>query len=629
MDPRRGNQWASLDMNYQLGSSSSDRGSGSTSNMNNNNNNNRITKFQEDAGESSSTSGSTFGNLEAGKGVESSRPSSQLPSPKLVVAARSSSGGQRVQRSLLQGQWTALQGFVADNDLSDAGLDHHGGNIGLGLGLSSTSSQQLGVSEEIIVHPAHVQSGFSSGRGSRPGTFEGRTGGQVVGDGIINGEGIGNNRQVSHDGDDYGGRSGLDERTLDDNVSGNLAYNSLSTMNHLDLGNDDGRSVMDEQGEGNSGAAGSILTTMNSSSFSLEQPLDLQKEAQFQGGSTSSNNNNNITGATETFLTGASSRSQGLYNDVVVECGTDSLHYVEDIHSLRSNSGGNMMSAFDNSSAAGYGHVSMSSRSSACKRKSCAPVPPGSLSAPSISNSPHRTAFRENLSGSAFRSLEIAPSTSDSPSMEWCSAPPQVPSRLEQGTSLLRERPTEDSFLELSLRGEGRHGKSVAGSSSSASGTTSSQRSLRTGGVGVVLTDPAANPLPQNSSSPFSHVSRRASAAAMPILADSFARQRTSLSFSSSMDAADEESPSFVVDHMSNTVGHQARQQAEIPLLGGGGGGSRRDAFFGTTSTLGERFTHRYRGGSRSKAHVIINRKVILCNTHLNIGQYFINVFHD
>ena len=595
MDPRRGpplmggNRWASGDM-YHLGSSSADGGSNSI--------NTRI-RF-EDSGEPST--GLRIGHQETGKGPESSRPpvrKPSQPSPKLVAAR--SSGSRRVHRphqESIPGQWNALHGFV--DGLNEAGPESMGmesdGHLGMGL------STNLGLSEEIIVHPAHVQSLSNSeflGRNGRPGTntldflsgrssvqassvteyFGGRTAGHVGEDvnvriGLSGLPPIGHRHvQANAAGGISGGRNDLDDRPLDG--SGNLTFNSLF-MDRQDLA-EGARNAMDDQRVEN--GAGSIM----SNSLFMDRD-DYRDDAQVQGSS------NNFMGVTEPFLP-SGSRNHGMF-DESVGCGIDSRHYSAERHSLFGMTGG---TSLDNSSGS-HGHVGSSSRGTACKRKSCAPVAPGNMSC--RNGSPHRTGYRDSYNGRSGgsnglirRTTVIGGSTSATEAVASSSSsdavflgryaePPPIASGLEEPlsrrTNFGRE-PAESS--PDSLR-EGRYGKSVAGSSSA---VANSQRTTRSGTIGLAPNNTGANHSP-----PFPRTVRRA----MPSH-DNLPRRAPVPD--SSMDADLGFSSSSLLEQMLSA--NQIRR-SDSPLLAGGrlgASGSPRhsEAAFGSSSA-GDRVMHRY-----------------------------------
>ena len=604
MDPRRGppvmggNRWASTDMNYHLGSSSGEGGS---------NNITRMMTSLEEAGES--PTGGMVGYQESGKGPESSRPpirKPSQPSPKLVAAR--SSGSRRLQRSHHPG-WHVLNGF-ADGHI-EAGSESVSmdadGNLGMGLGT------HLGFSEEIIVHPAHVHSAHVQplsnseflGRGvGRPGAstldflsgrnpiqgnnfadcFGGRTAGEMGDDMSLRVGPSGlpplGNRQVQIDaGATFSGsRTGPDERIVD-GAGGSMMFNSLF-VERQDL-NGGVRSVMNDQRYENT------TENMMFNSFYMERP-DYQDEAQLQGSSS------NFMGATETFLPG-SGRNQSMYDDSV-GCSSDGRRFLADRHPSVGNVGGAPLEMPSGS----HGHVSSSSRSSACKRKSCAPVVAGSLSC--RSGSPHRTAFRDSYSGrvggssgAIRRTAGSGGCTSSSDIVASGSSPPNVGILGRYGEPLSVAPGLEEPFsrrtnfmrepIDLSpdILREGRYGKSVAGCSNT---NANSQRTTRTAGVGVMLTNPGVTPSP-----PFSRTVRRA----MPSHDNMPRRMPVS---DSSMDA-DEGilSSSLRVDQMFSA---SQPRRSDSPFGGGrnGASGSPRpsDAPFGTSP--GDRLMHRYLGSS-------------------------------
>lgn len=593
MDPRRGppllggNRWASGDV-YHLGSSSGDGGPNSV--------NTRI-RF-EDPGESSA--GMTICHQETGKGPESSRPPVRKPSqvsPKLVAAR--SSGSRRVQRShqgTIQGQWSALHGFV--DGLNEAGSESMGidddGHLGMGL------STHLGISEEIIVHPAHVQSlpnsefmgrtdqsglntlDFLSGRSSMqasgvPAYFGGRTGEHIgenknVRIGSSELPSIGTRQlEASAGGWFSGGTNSLEERTVDG--SGNAVFNSLFMDRH-DMA-DNARNAMDER-RGENG-----IGSMMANSLFMDRS-DYRDDAQAQGSI------NNLIGATEVYLP-AGSISEALV-DESVGCSNDNRQYSVGRHSLFGGAGGNPLESSSGSNI----HMGSSSRSSACKRKSCTPGVPGNMSC--RISSPHRTGHRDGYSGRtegryglSWRTSSIGGSSSAPESVGPSSSPSDAvylgrhvePFTMSSGldeprwSNFLRE-PTESSR-------EGRYGKSVAGSSNE---TTNSQRITRSGTSGVVLNNPGAN------NSPFTRALRRAAPSHDNLL------RRPSVP-DTSMDADVGVSNSSLLEHMLS--GNQSRRGDSPQLVGGrvGGSGSprRSEAPFGTSSA-GDRVIQRYLGNS-------------------------------
>lgn len=591
MDPRRGpplmggNLWASGDM-YHLGSSSS--GDGGTNNINMN------TRLRFDESGESST-GLRMGHPETGKGPESSRPpvrkSSQV-SPKLVVSR--SSGGRRVQRPHQgsgQGQWNVLHGFV--EGLNEGGSESMGveddGNLGMGL------STHLGLSEEIIVHPAHVRSLSNSeflGRTGRPRTntldfLSGRsamqatdyfggsghaagregenTGGRIGSAGGL--PPVGSRQYPDGAGGAFsGGRMGAEDRALDG--SGNMGFGSWN-MGHEDLAEGGRGGMMDERRS--EIGAGSM---MSDSVFMDRQ--DYRDDGQAQG-STS-----NFMGAGEAFMP-SGSRSQES----------------PDRHYMFSTSGGGSP---ESSSSGSHGHVgSSSSRSSACKRKSCTPVAPGYMSS-SQSGSPHRSGYRETYggrsgssnglssrrttgSGGSNASSEIMGSSS-SPSeavfLDRYPEPPAMASGLEEPVSRRMNYGRDAAAAEISpesLR-EGRHGKSVAGSSNS--GIANSQRTTRAGQAGVVLNNSGANHSP-----PFPRTVRRA----MPSHENVPRRSAVPESW---MDADVGLPSSSLLEQMMSA---NESRRSESPLLGASGSPRRREGSFGTSSAE-DRMMQRYLGNS-------------------------------
>ena len=594
MDPRRGpplmggNRWASGGL-YHLGSSSGDGA---------NNINTRI-RFEE-SGESSA--GLRIGHQESGKGPESSRPPVRKPSqlsPKLVAAR--SSGARRVQRQHqgpTQGQWNVLHGFV--DGLNEAGSESMGiesdGNLGMGL------STHLGLSEEIIVHPAHVHSLSNSeflGRNGRPGTntldfLSGRSsmqtnsvtdffGGSTTGHeaeninvriGTSGLPPIGNRQVQANTGVAFsGGRNGSEERPVDG--TGNMVFSSLF-MDRQDVP-DGGRNAMNERrGDG----------SMMSDSLFMDRQ-DYRDDAHVQ-------RSNNFMGATEVFLP-SGSRIHGPF-DESPGCGTESRHYSADRQSSFSVGGGTSLE----SPSGNHGHVGSSSRSSACKRKSCTSVAPGSMS--SRNGSPHRTGYRDTYSGrsggsnamsrrttgiggssSSPEALGASSSPSDAVFLGRYAEPPAMASGLEdplpRRINFVRE-PAESS--PDSLR-EGRYGKSVAGSSSA---IPNSQRTTRAGTNGVVLNNSGANHSP-----PFPRTVRRA----MPSHDNLPRRSPVPDSFMDDDDLV--LSSSSLLEQMLST-----NPRSDGPLLAGGrvgasGSPRRSDATFGTSSS-GDRAMHRFLGNS-------------------------------
>jgi hypothetical protein len=592
MDPRRGpplmggSRWVPGDM-YHLGSSSGDGGS-----------NNMSTRLRfEDSGESST--GLRMGHQETGKGPESSRPpvrKPSQPSPKLVAAR--SSGSRRVHRpnqGSVPGQWNALHGFM--DGLDEGGSEAMGmeGDAHLGMGLSTN----LGLSEEIIVHPAHVQSLSNSdflGRSGRPGTntldflsgrssmqagnvtdyFGGRT---AVGEdvnariGLSGLPPIGNRHAQANGGGVFsGGRNDLDERPLDG--GGNMAFNSLS-MDRPDLA-EGARNAMDER-RGEMGAG-----SMMSNSLFMDRD-DYRDDAQVQGSS------NNFMGTTEAFLP-SGSRGHGMF-DESVGCGIDGRHYSAERHSLFGMTGG---ASLDNSSGS-HGHVGSSSRGTACKRKSCTPVAPGNMSC--RNGSPHRTGYRDSYHGrsggsnglsrrttglggstSAPEALGSSSSPSDAVFLGRYAEPPPMGSGLEEPLPRRINFGREPADSPPGSLREGRYGKSVAGSSSA---TANSQRTTRSGTTGLESNNSGANHSP-----PFPRTVRRA----MPSH-DNLPR-RASVP-DSSMDADLGFSSSSLLEQM--PTANQIRR-SDSPLLAGGRvGGSPRhsEAGFGSSSA-GDRAMHRY-----------------------------------
>lgn len=592
MDPRGpplmgGNRWVPGDM-YHMGSSSGDGGS-----MNNMNTRLRF----EDSGESST--GLRIGLQETGKGPESSRPpvrKPSQPSPKLVAAR--SSGGRRVQRphqGPIPGQWNALHGFV--DGLNEAGSESMGidGDGQFGMGLST----HLGLSEEIIVHPAHVQSLSNSeflGRSGRPATntldfLSGRSamqtdyfGGRAEGFGGENVNvriglsglpPIGNRQVQANAGGGFpGGRNGLEERPLDS--GGNMAFNSVF-IDRQEVA----RNAMDER-RGEHGAG-----NMMSNSLFMDRS-DYRDDAQGQGGS-----HHNFMGATETFLP---SMSQGMYDDTV-GCGMDGRNYSAERHSLFGMTGSH--TSLDTSSGT-HGHVgSSSSRSAACKRKSCAPVATGNMS--SRNGSPHRTGYRDSYSGRSGGSHGLSRRTTTAMGGSHSAPEAIASSSSPSGDSVFLGRyaeplngleeplsrrinfgrePAESSSD--SLREGGRYGKSVAGSSSA---VPNSQRTTRNGLI--------PNSSGANHSPPYPRTVRRA------VPSHDNLPRRASVP-DSSMDADLGLSSSSLLEQMLS--GNQLRR-SDSPLLAGGrvgaSGSPRRgsEAAFGSSSA-GDRVMHRYLGSN-------------------------------
>lgn len=586
MDPRGpplmgGGRWAPGDM-YDLGSSSGDGGSNSM--------NTRL-RFEE-AGESST--GLRIGLQESGKGPESSRPPVRKPNqpPPKLVAARSF-GGRRIQRQgPVPRQWAAMHGVV--DGLNEAGSESMGidGDGQFGMGLST----HLGLSEEIIVHPAHVAQSLSSseflGRTGRPATntldflsgrssmqteyYGGRAegfGGENVRIGLSGLPPIGN-RQVQPNGGGVfsGGRNGMDQRPLDD--GGSMAFNSVFMDRQ-----EGARNAMDER-RGENGAG-----SMMSNSLFMDRS-DYRDDA--QGGSSS------FMGATESFVPSGGSMSQGMYDDTV-GCGTDGRHYNAERHSLFGMTGG---TSLENSSSSGsHGHVGSSSRSAACKRKSCTPVAPGNMS--SRNGSPHRTGYRDSYSGRSGGSHGLSRRTvggsNSAPETLASSSSPSESNflgRYSEPLAGLEEplsrrinygREPAESSSDSSLR-EGRYGKSVAGSSS---GVPNSQRTTRS----AVLTNNSGI----NHSPPYPRTVRR-------VMPSHDNPPRRGLVPEIPMDAdlvlsSSSSSSSSLLEQM---LGGNQLQRSESPLLAGGrvGGLPRRsDAAFGSGSA-GDRVMHRYLGSN-------------------------------
>ncbi|KAG0608896.1 hypothetical protein M758_8G141300 [Ceratodon purpureus] len=598
MDPRRGpplmggNRWGSGDI-YHLGSSSGD---GGVHNMNT-----RI-RFEE-SGESST--GLRMGHHESGKGPESSRPPVRKPSqvPPKLVAARSS-GGRRVQRQHqgpIQGQWNVLHGFA--DGLNEGGSETMGmegdGNLGMGL------STHLGLSEEIIVHPAHVHSLSNSeflGRGGRaggntldflsgrspmqansvPDYFGGRTGGHegenmnlrmgTSGLPPIGSRGVGGSGCVGYP----GSRNGLEERALDG--GGNLGFSSLF-MDRQDFPGG-GRSGMSElRDEVGAGSMMSESLFMDRGGYRDDVQLH--------------NSNNGFMGGAEAFLP-SGSRGHGP-SEEGAGCGSEGRHYGAERQSPFSMGGSSPLE----SSSGSHGHVGSSSRSSACKRKSCGPVAPGNVC--SRSGSPHRSGYRDGYNGRgggsngmSRRTTGIGSSSSSPEGLGSSSSPSDavflgryaeapamasgmedpVPRRLNFGREASESSPD-------SVR-EGRYGKSVAGSSS---GIPNSQRTSRGGSNGVVSNNGGVNHTP-----PFPRTVRRA----MPSH-DNLPR-RTAVA-DSLMDDDDDDlglSRSSLLEQMLSTS-----QSSVLPggRVGGSGSPRRSEGGFGTSSA-GDRAMQRYLGNS-------------------------------
>ena len=308
---------------------------------------------------------------------------------------------QRPHHGSLPGQWNVLQGF--SEGMNEGGLDSVAmdgdGNLGMGL------STHLGLSEEIIVHPAHVQALSNSesflGRGGRPlsntaldflsrrvpmqgsntnDLFAGRTGG-LVGDNSSGRSGasglppIGNPPAPADAGVAYHGSPFIMEERTPDGVGRGMTFNSLF-MERQELP-DGGRNGLDDRRVDNGSGS------MTSNSLFLERPDYIDEDLH--------GSNSNFMGASETVLA-AGNRNQSLFeNDI--GCSTDGRQYGADRHSSR----GNVLETSFENTAGSFTNVTSSSRGSACKRKSCTPVGAGGLSC--RNGSPHRTGFRENYGG--------------------------------------------------------------------------------------------------------------------------------------------------------------------------------------------------------------------------------------
>jgi hypothetical protein len=592
MDPRRGpplmagSHWPPTDVSYQSGSSS------------------RLIRMDE-TGESSAGEHCVC-SQDYGKYLESSRPPIHKPaqaSSKLVAAR--SSGARRMQRAQ-HGPWNALQVFpegLNDPALESTGMD---GETNIVMGLST----QL-VSDEGMMHSgqeqADIEYGLLWGRGDDSSLdilaargpvlgggatehFPGRTGGHItehVGtwSGISGGPSLGIRQAQAGAGIAYPGGSShsINERQVD-GIGGSTSVKSLNSFyrDHQDFLNGCRNGV---SARGADHASGSL--TFNNLYM---DPTNYKDEVNFQA----STSNYAHSAEMEPFWAPAS-RHHGML-DTHAAHRSNGGHFATETHSLRSN----VPESTSENGTIGSGNVSSSSRSLACKRKSCNPVLAAGSS--SQTGSLHRGGFWESydgrgVGGSGLRrsntgiagctSASDGASTSSSAEATFMGlgAGPFVGAgMLEDPQSQYSNSGSETESLPEALN-EGRAGKSAVHSSTAGG---SSQRSTRAGPNGVVLTEAGAVQSPPS----FARTVRRAVPGLSPENRGSW---RTPLT-DSSMDADGGISATNLLVHQRPTPLHNSS-----PVVGGRIGASaspqHNEIIFGSTG-LGEEPALRYMGNS-------------------------------
>ncbi|CAM6042936.1 unnamed protein product [Sphagnum compactum] len=347
-----------------------------------------------------------------------------------------------------------------------------------------------------------------------------------------------------------------------------------------DLGrSSDGRRV--EHGSG----------SMDSDSLYMEQQVLRTAEPQLFGSSS------NHTGGVDDCLPEASGNQELL--NTTGACSNEGHHHSgADRTSLRHSISGSVL---ENATRSVFGNTRGSSRSSACKRKSCTPVVAGSLS---CGTGTLRTGFRDSnggrtvggngmsrrtigISGCTSASDVVASTSSSAAASARSSELPIVAGGLEEPVTHRAASLRETLDLMPENHRGSRLGKSVVTSSSAG---TSSQRSTRAGGVGVALVEAGTA---QHSHTPFAQTMYRSAVPAMQH--DHCGSQRTTSS-DSLVDANEESSSSslLVPDETPASSSTLCRSGSPSRLTGRSGMPSsprHRDNGVGLFS-LGEQLSH-------------------------------------
>ncbi len=601
-----GNHWPSTEVSYQPGSSS---------------HNSSMMIRMDETGESSAGGQGVY-SQNYGKGPESSRPPIHKPaqvSSKLVAAR--SSGTRRMQRARqgsLQGPWNILQGFpggLSGPVLESTGMD---GEANMAMGLST----QL-VSNEVVMRSGQEQpdsecdlfeemggrSGldFLVGRGPVPGNgfkeyiFPSSAGHGAENVGAWSGmhevppfrsrqaeAGVG----AAYPGGNIGS-TGIDERQVD-NIVGSTSSNSLNfVFRDCQNPHNGGRSDVDERRKDD------VSGSMTFNSLYVDRP-NYKDEANFQA---SSSNYANMA-EMESFW--ATARRHHGTLETHAACRSNGGQNATDRLSARSNN----LQSTPEIGTYGFGTPGNSTRSSACKRKSCAPVV--ACSSSYQSGSLRRGGLQESydgrtvgVSGMSRCSTAIAGCTSDSgvgastsssaeaTFMGLGARPSVVAGTLEDFQSPIVNFGRETESLPETLR-DGRAGKSVIGSSS---GSGSSERMNQGGPVGVVLMEGGAMQPPP----PFARTVRRALPGLNP---ENWGSWRTPF-IDSSMDADDTISTTnlLVNQALSSTAPHHNCSPSLVGGRTGAPAASRRSETTSSSTGARERPTLRY-----SSARNLANR---------------------
>ncbi|CAN5965566.1 unnamed protein product [Sphagnum jensenii] len=335
-------------------------------------------------------------------------------------------------------------------------------------------------------------------------------------------------------------------------------------------------------------ASGSVA----SDSLYMEQQVLRTAEPQLFGSSS------NHTGRMDDCLPEASGNQELL--NTTGACSSEGHHHSgADRTSLRHSISGSVL---ENATHSVFGNTRGSSRSSACKRKSCTSVVAGSLSCGTGSL---RTGFRDSnggrtvggngmsrrtigISGCTSASDVVASTSSSAAASARSSELPIVASGLEETATHRAASLRETLDLMPETHRGSRLGKSVVTSSSAG---TSSQRSTRAGGVGVALVEAGTA---QHSHTPFAQTMYRSAVPAMQH--DHCGSQRTTSS-ESLVDANEESSSSslLVPDETpasSSTLCHSGSPSRLTGRSGMPSSPRHRDNGVGLFS-LGEQLSHR------------------------------------
>jgi len=601
-----GGCWPSMDTKYKPS------GSGG-----NNNSSSRLARLEE-ADELSSVRG--VYSQGTGKSPECSKApihKQSQSSAKLVAAQPSQAPSlQRPHEFSMEGPWTVLQGFSEDLNGSMVDSMRMGANRDTGLGLS--------LSKEDDIPPGHLQpstdsSAFLGTRGGHavsspdslvgrvpiqgsskgefiPGTgefFPCNVGGKETENGAtqVTESGLptlGNRQARASANSIYAGeRHGMNERRVEDGGrSRTFGPRFMEGRRFQDLGrSSDGRRVEHASG------------SMSSDSLHMEQQVLRTAEPQLFGSSS------NHTGGMDDCLPEASG-NQELLNTTGAFSSEGHHHIGADRTSLRHSISGSVL---ENATRSVFGNTRGSSRSSACKRKSCTPVVAGSLSCGTGSL---RTGFRDSnggrtvggngmsrrtigISGCTSASDVVASTSSSAAASARSSELPIVAGGLEEPVTHRAASLRETLDLMPETHRGSRLGKSVVTSSSAG---TSSQRSTRAGGVGVALVEAGTA---QHSHTPFAQTMYRSAVPAMQH--DHCGSQRTTSS-ESLVDANEESSSSslLVPDETpasSSTLCHSGSPSRLTGRSGMPSSPRHRDNGVGLFS-LGEQLSHRYMGSS-------------------------------